>query len=139
VIAFRGLTHVLFALNIALALHTPTIWLPLVGFGAILPDIDCRFSPIGSEFQGIGFIFGKHRTMTHSLFATVLVFALNPAIGFGYLTHIAVDLLNPTGCQLFFPLHKWVRIGIVRSGGVGEWFIKMGLIGGVFYNVLARV
>ena len=104
-------------------------------FGSILPDIDHPTSTISKKFTLLSipyrilqFIFGKfkstkhfvgHRGITHSLFFLFipiiigLFFVTNEwivvglfGLSVGILSHLVMDMLNPTGVPLLLPLSK---------------------------------
>jgi membrane-bound metal-dependent hydrolase YbcI (DUF457 family) len=99
---------------------------------AIGPDVDWVYPPV-------------HRMMTHSLFATGLVFALAAGIGLrrrptrwktaavcaaAYGSHLLLDWLGgdtkvPAGIQLLWPLdHKWFisDVSVFRATDIGGFF-----------------
>lgn len=90
--------------------------------GADIADVD----------QSIKFI--RHRGITHSLAVPVAVFVLNwyypswALVGFiiGLLTHIAADLLNGKGVELFAPLSKRNYIIMdLKYDGEGERVLRI--------------
>lgn len=107
----RGKTHVWFGVGAALTILHPPLWgYALVGLGALLPDIDNSHGPL-SILTCV-----KHRTVTHSILAVLVASLINPFLGFGYLSHVILDMFNPTGCPLFWPLpHKYSVGGIVTG------------------------
>lgn len=68
----------------------------------------------------------KHRGPTHSLVCMVLfslpVFVLQPTWGIawavGYVSHLAIDLLNTKGEQLLFPSSKRFCFNVCKAGGI---------------------
>lgn len=108
--------------------------------GSLLPDIDHPNSHIGKFFPGITSFFRHnniiHRELTHSLYATLLIllfflcinlllkvfflslyssmylyiFAGQFGILIGYLSHILLDMINPSGVCLLYPLKKRYRL-----------------------------
>lgn len=110
--------------------------------GSLLPDIDHPNSHIGKFFPGITSFFRHnniiHRELTHSLYATLLIllfflcinlllkvfflslynsmyiyiFAGQFGILIGYLSHILLDMINPSGVCLLYPLKKRYRLCI---------------------------
>jgi inner membrane protein len=115
----------------------PILFIPL-GIGALLPDLDCRTSALGRLLPFISRRIEArlgHRQQWHSLAANTLVALiaalLIPVIGWrawalislGFLSHLAVDMLNPEGIMLFWPLKqsRYFVWGFVESaGGTGE-------------------
>jgi inner membrane protein len=109
-------------------------WSPFLiiasGLAAEVADIDHENSEVAHKVPFVRIIarFLKHRTVTHSLLAIVAVWALLVcftyidlpggipwdslawALVIGYATHPFIDLFNPEGVQLFWPLPYWVRV-----------------------------
>jgi len=89
--------------------------------GALLPDIDHPSSYIGRRVPVVPYLLGGHRRAAHSLLAALAVvllahrflglsgFLIFSLVG-GYLSHLALDLLNPEGAMLFWPFPLWVRL-----------------------------
>ncbi|MBE3578958.1 MAG: metal-dependent hydrolase [Caldanaerobacter subterraneus] len=82
---------------------------------------------------------GPHRGFTHSLagfglFALVLLMSsktvLLPAL-VGYSTHLAADLLTPSGVPLLYPYNKSFKIPLVRTGSILD--ILIGLAFGLMF------
>jgi inner membrane protein len=115
--------------------HAPVHWWTPVlifasGLSATVPDIDHPESAVSHRVPLVGIIarFLKHRTVTHSLLAVVAVWALLVrflyfdlpggmpwdslawSMVIGYASHPFIDLFNPEGVQLFWPLPYWVRV-----------------------------
>lgn len=105
----------------------------IVVVASLIPDIDCHTSKIGHSCGGISkliqFIFG-HRTMFHSpifyfILAMVLknygvsAFVLKAGL-LGITSHLLLDMLNPMGIPVLYPIPYNYRLlfGIVNSGGL---------------------
>lgn len=147
-------THILggitFALGAGIKLGLPNYSIPALGClvaaascGALIPDIDKKKTAISSKHPFVSFfvrLFTTHRGFTHSLlalflFAGVLYFpfvrvniplltwAYYGAIT-GYLSHIILDMLNPDGVPLLFPLSTHISIYKIKTGGIIETFIR---------------
>lgn len=84
---------------------------------------------------GIGFVIlyiigfsANHREFTHSLlslilFSIAIAFVYFPAVPFfaiGYFSHLAIDLLNKKGIQLFFPLNPKPCLKICYANKTGN-------------------
>ena len=97
--------------------------IPVIVFASLLPDIDHTRSIIGKIFLPIAKIINRrygHRTITHSLFAWLILFALVSAFqsnffpslkiaqvfGLAYASHIIFDMMTVQGVPLFFPFKK---------------------------------
>lgn len=95
----------------------PIAW-GLTAFASILPDVDLPTSRVGRPLFWLSTRLEKrfgHRTVTHSVFALILVVALafplrwlgHPAwfwaIVGGYWSHLWIDMLNIRGVDLFWP------------------------------------
>lgn len=110
-------------------------------FGSLLPDLDHPGSVMGREAplisSGITLFLG-HRGPMHSILAALIIWVgawglatrflgatsfLTPwlvAIVFGYLSHLALDALNPSGVLVLWPLQKHVKIPLVTTGSAVE-------------------
>lgn len=112
--------------GILLALVTET--------AALLPDLDIR-------------LHLKHRGITHSLLALILITglvwvldhtrALPVALGYG--SHLLLDALTVWGVPILYPLKKRYRLARIRTGGrfdylVGAVALCAGL--GALYSML---
>lgn len=93
---------------------------------ALLPDIDHPQSKYGRRLI-IGALVFRHRGFTHSLIALALVMlacwhfvpgVIPLAVGVGYGSHLLIDMLNPQGIQLFYPLRWKVSLFRFRTGGL---------------------
>lgn len=124
-----GPSHIQFSMVLNKALY---YW--MVGFGALLPDIDNARSTLGKK---LGWIskeiqrFIGHRTLFHSILGLgigavialglegVVASLVRPrgdilpahmvliAVTFGYLTHLVADGLTEEGVPLFWPMHTY--------------------------------
>lgn len=115
-----------------------------VTLGSLLPDIDTYKSWIGRRLWFISapmqMVFG-HRGVTHSLIAVLAMAALIYwwghlggdlvlALAFGYLAHLAGDLVANSGVPLLWPLDKRISIPIISTGKASEYlFVAVFLIG----------
>jgi inner membrane protein len=104
--------------------------------GTQLPDIDSRYSKIGSrKIARILQLFTKHRGMIHSfsfLFSLIIILVLVwpvSAFGFflGYGLHLLADSFTIDGIMPFYPWKK-KSTGIVKTGGILEKGIFFGFI-----------
>lgn len=81
---------------------------------------------------------GPHRGFTHSLagfvFFTLILFMSDKAIILpaiiGYATHLAADLLTPSGIPLFYPYSKSFKIPLIRTGSL------LDLLTGVAFGIV---
>ncbi|WP_176461609.1 metal-dependent hydrolase [Anaeromicrobium sediminis] len=124
---FNGRTHAAVGIAIGLLLIEKLkisidtmVLIYLIGLyiGTLLPDADHKHAPMG-KFIPL-WLFLKHRTLTHSIFMFLFpVFLLrifgnqisetlyfSKGMFLGIACHIGMDLLNPTGCPLLYPLMK---------------------------------
>ncbi|MBM7839158.1 inner membrane protein [Alkalihalobacillus xiaoxiensis] len=119
--------------------------------GALLPDICHTHSKIGRRFsvlsKVVATLFG-HRTFTHSLLFLVavnLVFlaffpehvAIQRGILIGMISHYFLDALTVRGIRFFYPADVRVRLTRMRTGGVGETFLLVGLVVCIGYLFVA--
>ena len=121
------------------------------GFGALMPDIDTKQSKISREHKVTSFftrLFFTHRGFTHSLlalgilgavlfcvsrFTTGIPYVIPAVIGIliGYGSHLLLDMLNPMGIPLLYPLKTRVSVCKIKTGGVIEYLVLAGLIAGI--------
>jgi inner membrane protein len=108
-----GKTHISTGIFVTLiAIYSTNIdIIPVVAgsiIGSTLPDIDHPLPHV------------KHRGITHTLMAAMLIFLsfylikdfVLLGLGIGYLTHVLMDLLNGSGCPILYPVYK-KRINII--------------------------
>lgn len=118
-----SVTHISFGVLLtefiltSLGIEPNTVTLALSGIGALLPDIDTPKSALGRIFPFSKIIEHKygHRQITHSWIFIVLSLVLfSPFILFlgflkytgiiiGVISHIMIDMANPSGVPLFYP------------------------------------
>ena len=117
-----------------LTVSNPVYYFTGVCLGALLPDIDHQHAPISKITYPLSAIvqrYAKHRTWTHTLLFAVSVPILfnfaglnewfNIGLFVGILSHLVLDLFNPTGVPLFMPItKKKFRIAKIKTGGNGE-------------------
>lgn len=120
--------------NFDTTLVNAVTWYGACGIGALLPDLDHHHAPISQILFPISWLIRKkwsHRTATHSilfLIITTLLIVLFTnnlfiimGIFTGILSHLLMDMLNPTGVPLFYPFNKKkYRVAKVRTGGNTE-------------------
>jgi inner membrane protein len=101
-----------------------------------LPDIDTKNSRISNS---LGFITKipsyvlKHRGFTHSLFALLVLagilllithsYVISILLLSAYFSHLAIDMFNKTGLQLFFPVKNRFALYLVKSDNVVANFL----------------
>jgi inner membrane protein len=98
----------------------------LSAVASIIPDFDA----VGAGALLARPIIG-HRKATHSLAAigilSILAKIIMPAnwvfVAAGYASHIASDMLNPSGVQLLWPIGPQIGIPLMRTGGIAERFL----------------
>lgn len=121
-------THQLLGVALGLALILPTNPEPIAilsaaglsSIAAALPDFDIRL--------GL-----KHRGITHSVWALVLVWALcgrfvphlTPYLFGGYASHILADMLTVSGVPVFYPNPNRFKLARFRTGGVMDKLLSV--------------
>ena len=141
-----GKTHIAVGLTAGLGLcliahPTPDIALPTIGaalIGSLLPDIDTAHSKIGCRVPLLSWIlriFFGHRQFFHSLVCWVIVTALIwlcgghwlvcTGFGIGTISHLFLDMLNPSGVQLLWPKDIRISIAKIRCGGLCDCMIAL--------------
>src|SRR3989344_9126219 len=142
-------THLLFAFLISLLTFkyfdlNPLIFIGILVFSGILPDIDHGKSYIGRKLfifsWIINLVFG-HRKLIHSiLFATIIALLIRTFFGLywipfylGYLSHLLLDGLTKQGVYIFYPSDFRIK-GFVKTNGIIEKVFLLILAGvNVFY------
>lgn len=121
-------------------------------FGAILPDIDKKNTAISNKHPIISFVVRlvtTHRGITHTILALLILAGLLyfsvRALGIapviwsyyglitGYMSHLILDMLNPEGIPLFFPVKFKISILKIKTGGIGEYIIRLILFASVIW------
>ena len=107
--------------------------------GSLLPDIDTASSKLGRQIAPVSWliriVFG-HRQMFHSLtfwliacvgliiaIPSVLPLILSGAAG--VLSHLLLDMLNPSGIALFWPLSKRYYFARLQCRGVIDYLLTV--------------
>lgn len=114
------------------------LFIAIVVFASVLPDIDHPDSKMGRNIKIIGFLF-EHRGFFHSVFALVgfsiamyLIFKTNVyaiAMLIGYGSHLIMDSLTIKGIM---PLHPFTRMsvrGFIKTNSLAETFLFLVFIG----------
>jgi len=124
----RGYTHM--AASITLLAFIPAT-LGIAGgllLGSVLPDIDADGSTITRILPKIPI---EHRTITHSILALFAFSSLASLVSVqfgigifsGFLSHLFLDSMNPTGVPFFYPFikkkYRFSKIRI-RTGSILE-------------------
>lgn len=145
----KGSTHVVagtcagicMASYASLPLGTGALVIASSAIGSLLPDLDTFTSILGRQVAPISFVirlvFG-HRTILHAVIpwalAAAAISGLYPdltlyiiAAAVGIATHLFLDMLNPAGVPLLWPVNFRFRLGIFRSGGLADSLIGVGL------------
>lgn len=124
-------THVITAVSAASALGADYKHALIAGIFSALPDLDTPKSFVGRRLTLTSRLL-SHRGFTHSLVCLFILYIsithfLNAEIAlcasFGWGSHIILDILNPTGVQLFWPYKKYISLGNIITGGFYEIFI----------------
>lgn len=123
----RARTHILFSVLCFLfyidyfEIENIILFLVLLFFAALFPDIDEAGSTIGKKtqpFSNIINIICGHRGIFHSLLLpsatllTLLFFQQTEAgiaIFIGYCSHLVMDMITPAGIYLFYPFSWKIR------------------------------
>ena len=65
----------------------------------------------------------KHRTVTHTLWVATLLYFVSPPIAIGCVLHILLDLFNPEGVPVFWPIKTKIHaplIHVASGGGIDK-------------------
>lgn len=105
------------------------LFMSMVVFGSLFPDIDHPKAKLGSKVKIIGWLF-EHRGFFHSVFAlflfSLLVFFLLKqkiyfwAFGIGFLSHMVLDAFNRKGIMPFHPISRIKIKGFLKTNGFAE-------------------
>lgn len=99
---------------------------------SVLPDVDSATSIIGRVFLPVSWLTNQlfgHRTVFHALLPWSLIQGIAwlampqypwylLALGAGVLSHLILDIFNPTGIPLLWPIKVKFSLGLCRSGGM---------------------
>lgn len=116
--------------------------LPIIaaaGLGSLLPDIDICTSKLGSKAKPVSFmiqLFIGHRTLFHGallyMVAGIFLFCGFPDYSnlwlgglLGVATHLVLDMLNPAGVPLLWPLPVRFSLKLGKSGGLLDWILSI--------------
>lgn len=130
-------THLAFSFLIGLLatsllnIKQKILFIFLVCLFGILPDIDSYKSKIGKKIPIISFIINiifKHRGVFHSIFIPILLFFAFAFLGYyyiglaillGYLSHVFLDTLTPSGIRLLWPFGFRIK-GFIKTNSFLE-------------------
>jgi inner membrane protein len=143
-------THLAFGLVVALVLlpiFKPAnnwIFVSLILFASLLPDIDHTESKFGRKVKIIGYLF-KHRGIFHSIFAVALFSYPFYHFGYvnialpiliGYVTHLVGDMITKQGIMPFYPIPLTVK-GFMNTNSWTETcflFLFLGISAWIFFS-----
>jgi inner membrane protein len=139
-----GRTHMAIGLLAGLVLFTffnqPWyIFIPLVIFGSLLPDVDHENSKINRMIPLTRWIptFFVHRGFFHSIFPAIIIYVglhlakldiLGIPLAIGYTSHLASDCLTRLGCNLLHPISTFRIQGPIMTNGLMELLTLGGVI-----------
>ena len=127
------------------SLEDPWIFLAIVGFSSIFPDIDTKNSWIGKRFKPISWLFSLlfgHRKIFHSILFALFIFIvlyfltigyIAAAFLIGYVVHILVDGFTVNGIKPFYPFSKFEIKGFLRSGDLMDNLLFFLIIVGIIW------
>jgi inner membrane protein len=108
------------------------LFMALVMFASVLPDIDHPDSKIGKNIKIIGFLF-EHRGFFHSVFALVLFtfpvyyffksYTLGFAVLAGYAAHMIADCITTQGIMPLHPISRIKIRGFIKTSGFIEYIL----------------
>ena len=147
----EGITHRTFGViamgAMLISAGVPPGWqsgvsLAVSALAAYGPDLDSARSTISGAVPGAGIAgrFIAHRTVTHSLLMTAVIWLLLTQIVvpwyvlagvvIGWSSHWFIDMFNREGVQLFWPMPIWVKflpseLGIQTGGDIEKLLRKV--------------
>ncbi len=147
-------THLAFGLLLGLLIKeyvgSSFSWLnvAIIGFAALLPDVDTPMSFIGRRAKIISYplkLFFEHRGFTHSFLFMGVIAAIGLwvfpeynayfiAVVIGILAHVFLDCLTKDGVRLLWPFRFRLK-GWLRTGGVVERIFFWGVVALIVYLV----
>ncbi|MEE1504392.1 MAG: metal-dependent hydrolase [Acutalibacteraceae bacterium] len=144
---------------------TATAMVLVSSISSILPDIDHENSKASKKFKILSLVYklvsriGKafnsdvfeHRGIMHTLIVPIILLFISFVVTnhfadclivagmFGYLSHIVLDALNPTGVPVLSPFYnKKIRLlpkGIcVKTSSTPELLVKVALVFGIIFT-----
>lgn len=137
----KGYTHLAAGIAAGYILSGTPAGMIAAGVGALLPDLDTPHSMLGSKIPLLSVIGGGHRGWMHSLIGLAVfslpVYLYNPQAGYavatGCITHLVLDMLNPSGVKLFWPFGRHRHIlGIPSSSIVANLAVMILVLAATF-------
>ncbi len=143
-----GRTHIAIGILCALlilpfiSVQSKILFVALVAFGALLPDVDHEKSKINKLCPVTRILpkFFKHRGFFHSFFPPAIIMGLGwyfheqfltYSLAYGYLTHLLSDGLTRMGVNYLHPISTWHMRGPVETGTIVETAIFIGVLVGI--------
>ncbi len=139
-----GRTHMAIGLLAGLLLFTFFhlqwyIFIPLVIFGSLLPDVDHQNSKINRMMPLTRWIptFFAHRGFFHSIFPAIIIYFgfhlakldyIGIPLAIGYTSHLASDCFTRLGCNLLHPVSTFRIQGPIMTDGLMELLTLGGVI-----------
>ena len=130
-----GFLTALFAMQV-LSPENQILFLILVLFGSLAPDLDHPDSKLGKRTKIFAYLF-EHRGFMHSIYAVAIFFFISYllfntsvylwAVPLGYLSHLISDSISKEGIMFFHPLSKARLRGFIRTGSMAEYAIFIAL------------
>jgi len=149
-------THLAFGFLVSLLsiefldIQNKTIFILIIIFFSIFPDIDERKSKIGKKYKKtstvINFIFG-HRGFFHSiyipLFLYFIFYYINIEIGIavlvGYFSHLFMDALTKNGIRPLYPIINKKINGFFKTNSFFEKILFLIIIFLILYLLLIYI
>ncbi|MBI4144985.1 metal-dependent hydrolase [Candidatus Woesearchaeota archaeon] len=143
-----GRTHIAIGILLALLLlpfisvPSKLLFVALVAFGSLLPDVDHENSKINKVIPVTRWIpkLFKHRGFFHSIFPVIIIYGvfwyfnerfIGLSLAFGYLTHLFSDSLTRMGVNFLHPVSTWHMRGPIETGTIFETAIFIGVLVGI--------
>lgn len=131
-------TSYVFANGVPQTPQEASLLLSIAAIGGLIPDIDSSTSKLGRRIKPVSKLISKifgHRGLFHAPILYIILFSilyakypeqqlrLNAAL-IGIASHLAIDMLNPSGIPLLYPIKWKFHIMEAKAGGIVEYLVQ---------------
>ncbi|MBI4148462.1 metal-dependent hydrolase [Candidatus Woesearchaeota archaeon] len=122
-----------------LASDQKVVFVVLVVFGSLLPDVDHKGSKINRLLPVTKLVatFFRHRGFFHSIFPPLIILGIGyyyefilvaQALAIGYLSHLLSDSFTKLGVNYLYPVSQFRVMGFIEVGTIWESVLFAGVI-----------